>query len=469
MDFDYGTEEYNSNTEYTSDYENQTNINNSKGENYMENNTFNGEVIVEDVNETVHSEEQEKQLLIQEFKKNYIGERVNMADIESIFHYGEDVLLELENVVTASSSDFGNLKIGESKAIIKQKIDEIINFNDNLDKEDALQKKIDERSNTLIGKLINKFTGDYKLEGRDTYTDACKKVEDNCADIERIVDEAGLQTTEEFKAGIQYHTEQERVLLELENLITMGRIDLDEYERKIALKKEMGPQPGEDEHRFNLQIKKAENNIADFKNQLETLESARVLGYNDLDNNMVLHEVNKKSMKELYAIKTTTLTFLRIVGKDAIRTRNASDRLDTIEAINDGLNIALKSNSKKQLENAQRSQTIAQKGTIYIETINDLVKDLTEKKKIIEQGTAKEQKALEARKKTNEKAIAEITKITEVIKQNVNYSENDIELLESMTLPELPEATVVESQSANTNTTAKSPLLKSINPQNSGK
>ena len=122
MDFDYGTEEYNSNTEYTSDYENQTNINNSKGENYMENNTFNGEVIVEDVNETVHSEEQEKQLLVQEFKKNYIGERVNMADIESIFHYGEDVLLELENVVTASSSDFGNLKMGESNAIIKQKI-----------------------------------------------------------------------------------------------------------------------------------------------------------------------------------------------------------------------------------------------------------------------------------------------------------------------------------------------------------
>ena len=38
MDFDYGTEEYNSNTEYTSDYENQTNINNSKGENNMENN-----------------------------------------------------------------------------------------------------------------------------------------------------------------------------------------------------------------------------------------------------------------------------------------------------------------------------------------------------------------------------------------------------------------------------------------------
>ncbi|MGN0973449.1 MAG: hypothetical protein ACI4OT_01765 [Bacilli bacterium] len=469
MDFDYGTEEYNSNTKYTSDYENQTNINNSKGENNMENNIFNGEVIVENVNDTVQNEEQEKQLLVQEFKKNYLGERVNMADIESIFHYGEDVLLELEQVVTASSSDFGSQKIGESKTIIKEKIDEIINFNDNLDKEDELQKKIDERSNTLFGKLINKITGDYKLEGRDTYTDACKKVEDNCAEIERIVDETGLRTTEEFKAGIQYHTEQERVLVELENLITMGKIDLDEYERKIALKKEMGPQPGEDEHRFNLQIKKAENNIADFKDHLETLERSRILGYNDLNNNMVLHEVNKKSMKELYEIKTTTLTFLRIVGKDAIRTRNASDTLDTIETINDGLNAAIVSNSKKQLENAQRAQTIAQKGTIYNETVNTLVKDLSEKKKILEQGFAQEQKALEAKQKIDEKAIAEISKITEVIKRRVNYSENDVELLESMTLPELPETTVVESQSANTNTTAKSPLLKSINPQNSGK
>ena len=52
---------------------------------------------------------------------------------------------------------------------------------------------------------------------------------------------------------------------------------------------------------------------------------------------------------------------------------------------------------------------------------------------------------------------------------NYYYEKLDIELLESMTLPELPEATVVESQSANANTTAKSPLLKSINPQNSGK
>ena len=60
-------------------------------------------------------------------------------------------------------------------------------------------------------------------------------------------------------------------------------------------------------------------------------------------------------------------------------------------------------------------------------------------------------------------------KITEVLKRNINYSENDVELLESMTLPELPEATIVENQSANANTTAKSPLLKSINPQNSGK
>lgn len=461
MDYDYGDKAMGfyhrtDNTDYT------------EGVNNMNNDTMNQEVVIENKS---NNEMNEQQLLVQEFKKNYVGERVNMADMESIFHYGEDALLELENVVTASSNDLGNHKIGEAQTIIKEKIDSIINFNPNLDKEEKIQRKIDERAGTLLGRIINKFTGDYKLAGRDTYTDACKKVEDNCEDIARIVDETGLRVTEEFKAGIQYHSEQERVLDELNNLVTMGRIDLDEYERKVALKKEMGPQLGEDPQKFEIQIKKAETNIQDFKEKLETLESAKVLGYNDLAKNMELQQVNKKSMKQLYNIKTATLPMLRVAGKDAIRVRNASDTLDVIETVNDGLNQALQINSKKNLENIQRSQTISTKGTIYIETINQVVKDLAEGKKAIEQGDAQDKKALENRKKANVKAITEITKITEAIKKQVNYNENDVELLESMTLPELPEATVTENQSTNTvnaNTTAKSPLLKSIYPPKSG-
>ena len=306
--------------------------------------------------------------------------RVNFDNIQSIIHYGEDLLEERNKYASSASAMQENIKnnveVVESDINIVEVAEKIDRLSHYFDTE---EKKKDARG--LLPKLGEKITSvtssvTEKILGREVndlnYSKEIHDINESIDALQMAV-EKRIKDTDHFveisKSVIKSDMDYAK---ELDNLINVGYQDLEEYKKRIE---ELENSDTKDDL-TELEIADMKDNVIKFETKLASLKETYLVLKSNVLERLSRTSGNTKLSLKWQEFSSTAITNIRVKADSIVDTKIQSDNIRDFENVSKMYNQLIVSESKISVNNIEKINQISNEGILKKDTIEEVSKNL---------------------------------------------------------------------------------------------
>lgn len=344
--------------------------------------------------EIIKKEDNKENSLVPQYQFN----RVDFNNPVTILNYGQDILQQMELVISDASKNLDRDNIVESD--FKSRVDKLSNFSSKLDSIEQQREKKDIGINKIYNKLAN-FSNKILNKDKDThlsYTSEYQAYVDNVDELVEIVNKMYEYAKSDFNLFNKFITDIKPYIEILKEVLVFGNIDRKDFEKEVL---EIETKYKEDLENSDLKREAiSKRQLLDvFEEKLYSIEKSKVTI------NQVVLEWN---MRQINAIKQLTSyqnflsldkSLLKLNGTALVGAKKQKEEVQMLQYLIDGVNLSLVEGPKELNETISSVNELTKDGNIKIETIMEVDNFIQAGVELLKQGSIEKKEFIETNSK----------------------------------------------------------------------